>query len=459
MKKRFSILLIICLYAAALALINVLAIQHDVRFDMTEAQQHTLSAQTQEYLRTLTRDVHVTALHVGIPPKYLEDMFKEYERVSGGTLKTRIIDPLVDIGYASQFGNIITGNQKKAVVQSHTQRRDIDFTDDVLSEELLTNAIIRVSRENRRICFTAGHNEYKLHDETDHGLYIFNQLLETNNMDAFELLLDKGEVPPACDVLVLAGAQSPLTGDEEAAIDAYLRRGGDALFLIEHTLVTTADKPLSENELELNPSLNGVLNNWGVKVNKDIVVDLSSHASGDVGSPATNNYLAHRAIVSGLDYTFYVRPRSISIVPQRRETLKVAPIVLTQSAENAWGETDRLLNVRYDEFIDRAGPVPIAFVIWEPKEEGEASDTRIIVFTDADFLSNAYIGAYSNAQMGLNVVHWLSELDYKAFIDEKKFEVKRLDLISRQKKAVLLLLVLFPVLIALLGIIVRVHRG
>src|SRR6185503_15996980 len=216
------------------------------------------------------------------------------------------------------------------------------------------------------------------------------------------------------------------------------------LFLIENTKVTTPDKPLTAEELELNPSLNSILNEWGLKVANDVVIDADSHASGDVGSPATKNYLAHRAIVAELDYTFYVRPRSISMLPGRRETLKVAPVVLTQSAERSWGETDRMLRIKFDEGVDRAGPVPIAFVVWEPKAQGEASDTRIMVFTDADFLTNIYIGAVNNAQMGLNAVNWLSELDYKTFLDKKKFEVKRLDLNSAQKRIVLIILVAMP---------------
>ena len=112
-----------------------------------------------------------------------------------------------------------------------------------------------------------------------------------------------------------------------------------------------------------------------------------------------------------MDYTFYVRPRSIAVLEERRATIKLAPIVLTASKEKSWAETNRTLDIHFDEGVDRPGPVPISFVIWEVMEEGEASDTRIIAFTDADFLTNVYINQYSNAEMGLNIVtaitlHW-----------------------------------------------------
>ena len=92
---------------------------------------------------------------------------------------------------------------------------------------------------------------------------------------------------------------------------------------------------------------------------------------------------------------------------------------MTSSKDKSWGETDRSLNVHFDEGIDKPGPVALSYVIWKEKTNEEATDTRLIVFTDADFLSNAYIKQYSNAAMGLNAVNWVSDLDYRVFIDEK----------------------------------------
>ena len=67
--------------------------------------------------------------------------------------------------------------------------------------------------------------------------------------------------------------------------------------------------------------------------------------------------------------------------------------------------------IRFDEGMDTPGPIAFSYVIWEMKEKGDKSDTRIIVFTDADFLTNIFVNQYSNAVMGLNLFNWLSELD------------------------------------------------
>jgi ABC-type uncharacterized transport system involved in gliding motility auxiliary subunit len=265
-------------------------------------------------------------------------------------------------------------------------------------------------------------------------------------------------IPIDCDVLIIAGPKTQLSQNEETIINDYLTNGGDALFLIEHTLVTTPDKPLSAEQLQKNPSLNTILNQWGLDVQSDIVVDLTNHIGDDVGSPATKNYQRHKALTEGLDYTFYVRPRSIRILPQRRASIKHAVIASTASTENSWAETNRTLDIQFDPSTDTAGPVAFSYVVIEQKNEAlqshKSSDTRIIVFTDADFLSNVFIEQYSNAQMGLNLVNWLAELDYKIFLSVKETKVERLDLTSKQKRQVIVILFLLPFFLVIAGLVV-----
>jgi len=452
-KKVLFVAFIVLLFTGLTALVNYMAYFYNFRLDLTQSKQHTLSKRTEGILGHLKHDIKVTVLYVGITPQYLTDLLSEYERRSSGKIKTKIIDPIVDIGYAAQFGNVISGKQMKAIVQSRGERRDIDFTDKPLSEENLNNAIIRVTRKGRKVYFLSGHGEYGPFDESDTGLNTFVRHLLANNIVSESLLIStEGAMPEDCDLLVIAGPKSELSEKEEKTIQEYLEKGGDALILIEHTVVTTSDIPLSEDQLNKNPSLNSLLKPWGVKVEQDIVVDLANHAGGDVGSPATRNYMPHEALIRNLDYTFYVRPRSISIVKDRRPTVRGTPFVLTESGKSSWAETNRELNVKFDEGIDRPGPIPISYVIHEPKEEGDHSDTRLLVFTDADFLTNIYIGQYSNVQMGFNIVNWLTELDYQLMEEEEEIKVKNLYLTSKQKRMVLAVLIFMPLLIMVLGI-------
>lgn len=152
-----------------------------------------------------------------------------------------------------------------------------------------------------------------------------------------------------------------------------------------------------------------------------------------------------------LDYTFYVRPRSISLAPERSDTIKVAPLVLTSSNTNSWAETNKHLIVKFDEGEDIQGPITIAAVIWEPTNEKKITDTRLIVFTDTDFMSNNFLNQYSNADLILNAIRWLSKSTDIIHINEKKIEVPRLDLTSKQKRIIIVILCLMPLIIVLIG--------
>ena len=461
-KRWKKLSMVICIVTGSMAFIGVshyLANNSNLRWDVTQDKQHTLSNNTKEYVSTLAKEVQLTAFHVGMPPKYLLDLFKEYERVSKAVIKTEIIDPIEQIAYAAKFGNAINADERKVIVQSGNNRKDVDFTQSVLSEDKLTNAIASVSRAPRTVYFLTGHGEYSSSNVEFTGLSKFKQLLSDNNITSKILMLGISQsIPVDCDVLIIAGPKTQLSLNEETVISDYLTRGGDALFLIEHTLVTTPDNPLNAEQLQKNPSLNTILNQWGLDVQSDIVVDLTNHIGDDVGSPATKNYQRHKALTEGLDYTFYVRPRSIHVLPQSRASIKHAVIVSTASTENSWAETNRTLDIQFDPSTDTAGPIPFAYVVIEEKndglEEDKLSDTRLIVFTDADFLSNVYIEQYSNAQMGLNLVNWLAELDYKTYISAKETKVERLDLTSQQKRQVIVILFLLPFFLAISGLVV-----
>jgi ABC-type uncharacterized transport system involved in gliding motility auxiliary subunit len=458
------------IFAMIIASIGFLAISHyaansiTARWDVTASQQHTLTKNTIEFISTLKEKVELTAFYVDLPPKYLQDLFKEYERLSAGLISTQIIDPIENISFAAKFGNVVSGAERKVIVQSINGRKDVDFSDDALTEEKLTNAIARASSPPRQVYFLTGHGEYSLANTDNVGLSTFKQLLADNNIKSKPLMLGITQsIPADCDVLVIAGARTELTAQEDKLIIDYLTAGGDALFLVEHTRVTTPDKPLTAEQLQQNPSLNSIINQWGLKVKSDIVVDLTNHVGNDVGSPATKNYQKHKAITQGLDYTFYVRPRSIEMLAQRRPSIKLAVIAATASTEKSWAETNRNLAIQYDQGIDTPGPVPISYVVLEEHKEITASpnkvqtprsDTRMIVFTDADFLTNIYINQYSNAQMGLNIVNWLAETDYQTFLSAKVIKVERLDLTSKQKRQVMVILFFSLFFFVIVGIVV-----
>jgi formate hydrogenlyase subunit 6/NADH:ubiquinone oxidoreductase subunit I len=119
-------------------------------------------------------------------------------------------------------------------------------------------------------------------------------------------------------------------------------------------------------------------------------------------------------------------------------------------------EGENFLVINPDECIDCGvceAECPVNAILPDNAFE-TTEDTRLIVFSDADFLSNVYVNQYSNAQMGLNLVNWLAELDYKIFVSAKEIKVERLNLTSKQTRQVIVILILLPFLFVIVGLVV-----
>src|SRR3989338_3544379 len=156
MAKRFSaarirqwgtVFFIVIFLLIALVGINYSAAKVNYRLDLTRGKQHTLSDSTLRFIKNLEQKIQLTVFYVGIPPKYLEDLLNEYKRLNPAFVETEMVDPLVQIGYAAQFGNVISGEERKVIVRSGKEKREVDFKEEPLSEEGLTNAIIKVIRK------------------------------------------------------------------------------------------------------------------------------------------------------------------------------------------------------------------------------------------------------------------------------------------------------------------------
>lgn len=442
-------------------LLNILFNLLNVRWDVTAARSHTMSAETRDFLQTIREPVRMTVFFNGTPPRYLKDLLDRYQDLSGGKITAEIIDPLVNIGYAAGFGTMIDKNETKVFLRSGSKSSDVDFTGEDLTEDLVNYGLLRLNRAAKTACFTSGHGEYQLDSDEPEGLKKFQKRLQQQNIGSRDIILQtQTVVPSSCDALVIAGPRKHFSVEDEDKVLNYLRGGGDALILIENVIVTTPEIPLTAEQQDLNPSLDRILSAWGLRAGRDIIVDLSSHISGDPGTPATRNYMKHPSLLKDLDYTFYVRPRSLSMLADRRKEIKLAPFVLSSSPKTSWAESNRTLQVKFNEGEDVPGPVTLSYVAWGPRPQPDASDTRLMVFTDADFLSNAFIDQFSNGQMAMNVMNWLVDADFQAGLSSRNTDHKtqRLDLTSAQKIPVLAGLLLLPLVILASGIFVWIRR-
>jgi ABC-type uncharacterized transport system involved in gliding motility auxiliary subunit len=81
---------------------------------------------------------------------------------------------------------------------------------------------------------------------------------------------------------------------------------------------------------------------------------------------------------------------------------------LIETIDQSWGETDLTSvqnnNMEYDQEGDLPGPVSLAVVA-----EGTSNETRLIVFGDSDFATNAVYGFYGNSDIMVNSIDWAAK--------------------------------------------------
>ena len=116
--QRLGVFIILAITLVGfLIAVHLLAERIPYRWDVTQFKQHTLSQATLDFVEDIeladNSSIQMTALYVGLPPRYLQDLLNEYERISNGKISVTIVDPIDDIASAAEFGDVISGQERK----------------------------------------------------------------------------------------------------------------------------------------------------------------------------------------------------------------------------------------------------------------------------------------------------------------------------------------------------------
>ncbi|HXI04648.1 MAG TPA: GldG family protein, partial [Candidatus Saccharimonadales bacterium] len=332
-----------------LAAVNFLASRHRARVDLTQGGVHTLAPQTVKVLDGLGKDVEVIGFftdQMGGERQKFQDLAEEYEYESSH-FKARTVDPRRSPGEAEMHKIVQDGT---VIVQAPSG--DARITS--VSEQSLTNAIVKATRGTHpEVCFTTGHGEASRSDDGPEGFHMVTTALEGEGYKTRDvLLIRQPEVPEDCDVLVTAGPSTPLIPSEVAEISRYLKAGGRLLVLKRNP----ADRI----------GLDGLLADYGLRVNSDTIVDrLSKAMGGDEFSPVVVSYEAHpvtKALEDNGIATFFPVASSVDAVKATEKG--VTSEIVARTSDAAWGETGKV--ARFDKTEDHPGPVGIVAVASGP---------------------------------------------------------------------------------------------
>ena len=440
--KKFTYPVQLALYLASflgiLIVLMLFAQQYHLRFDLTTNKRYSLSPQTIKVLNKLKKSVKVIGFFTtGAEKNKAKDLLEQYTYHSK-KIDYIFIDPERHPLEAKKY-NIHRYNT--LVVQSDQKREQIYE----ISEEKLTNAIVKVTRKGKKtIYFLKGHGEHDIKDVEKNGYSKLKDTLEEKGYEVKSLLLVKQpKIPEGTALLVIAGPQKALLPAEVEAIKAYLNKGGSGLFLLEP---------------ETAPQLAKLLKEKGIVLDNDIIVDKMSRLfGGDYLIPVVVKYNQSHSVTKGFNLAcFFPLARSVNI--EKRPSKGEKTEILAWTSENSWGEKD-LSDLKAGKAIydkkDIVGPIPVAAASFSEEKNG----FKLIVVGDSDFIGNTYLQVSGNKDLALNMINWLTEEQDLITIPSKKTSSKPLVLSSNQAKVLFWLPVVgLPLLILLSGISIYLRR-
>ena len=186
---------------------------------------------------------------------------------------------------------------------------------------------------------------------------------------------------------------------------------------------------------------------WGLGFQKDIVVDPTSTQAF---APYAAQYGSH-PITDKIQRVTSQYPSTRSIVAEL-QTPGTSQVQLVLTAPQAWAETDlEGLNtdppqITFTEGEDKAGPISIAAAAENFESEG-----RVVVFGDADFVTDGNFFAYANGDIFVNSVDWTAGKENIISLTPKN-NTQRV-LVPPQKMVMNLIFLVVVVLMPALGLI------
>jgi len=387
-------LLFVVLFLAAVGLVGWLSTQYNYHADWTENGRNTLSETSAALLNEMPQPVVITVFVRETPlmRKHIAELVGRYQRYKAD-IELQFVNPDAEPQRVREMNITAEGEMVIEYAGQRTQTQQV-------SEEGISNALQKVLRGGeRKIAFLQGHGERDFLQAANYDLSAWAQQLQAKGAQLYGLnLASASAVPDNTSLLVIAGPRADLLPGELVAIQGYLDRGGNMLWLVDP----------GESY-----GLSGIGKQLGVILQPGMIIDpnvsqvgMQLFGTDDPRMALVASYGAH-PLVAGFEFnTLFPMARGIAI-DDVNETWVRVPLLKTLS--NTWAESGEVMgSVGFDE-EDIAGPLNIGVALQREvtSDNGETQQQRVVVIGDGDFLSNGYLGVGGNLQLAMNIANWL----------------------------------------------------
>jgi len=410
----------ILIVIAAIVVANVLADRYNKSFDATSNKRYSLSDQTAKIVKGLKQNATITYFDQSTRFHEGKDLLDQYANLSP-KVKVEYVDPDKDPQAAHEAGIRSFGT---AVVQIGEKKEEAKS----MTEEGITGAFIRdLKSSTRTVCFVTGSGEHQPDDSDRAGLSRFKDLLAKDNYESKAIsLLQNAEVPNDCTTLVVAGPTRNYEQPEVDAIKKCVESGGRALLML--------DAPLKGGRSEIadNDALTDVLQNWGVTLNKDLILDLNpiGQLVGLGPQVALVTHYESQPIVNEMKGTATGFPLSRSLEIKSTDKSSVEKLFDSSSTSLATSNLSSA-TVSVNDPKNKKGPLTIA-AAGTYNTGKENSQGRFVVVGSSSWLANGFINFNGNNDLALNTINWLSSDEDLISIRPKEPEDRRITMTRAQ---------------------------
>jgi ABC-type uncharacterized transport system involved in gliding motility auxiliary subunit len=443
--RTLNLVLQAVLFTTLFGGLNYIARNHpSFRFDLTRHRSYSLSPETLSYVKNLSRpaSIVVTTPKEDVAPE-IRGLLDEYVHATEASATGRITLDYIDVYENRRRADELKVEQPNVIVlRSADRERGVPMTDlyriknqqreAFQGEQAITAALLDVSSpEQLHVYFLVGHGELQPDGTDARGLSKLTAELRARdfNVDTLELAVAR-EIPADANLLVAIGPQTAYTPAEQEMLRQYLSaRAGRLILCLAAGNVSSSVVPRSLEDL---------LDDWGVLVDDDIVVDTSPEHVTDTGDLIIKGYDAEHPLVQSVfqnriplrfGLTRTVRPH-----PGRTlaSGLTVVPVAGTSST--AWGETDYRRGRAARDARD-IRPIPgippkDALGVVVASERVAVRDNlpfsvpggRLVVFGTDDFIANARVGYFGNFPVFLGAVNWAVDRDPQLSVPARPIE-------------------------------------
>lgn len=432
---------------AIIVLLNWFVERNNKRWDLTPDKKFSLSPQTLKILKNLDeggRDISIYVFDRERGFRARRDLLDNYE-VGSKKIKVQYVDPDRQPALAKQYAIRSYGTIIVASSDRHFEAQGD-------TEEGVTNAIVRLTKGQKTVCFIEGHGERDVESSDRSGLANFKKGLENENyVIKTHVLMQKLEIPADCSLLVVAGPKNDYLPQEIEVLKTYLTRGGRTLFMLD---------PVAEI-----PNLAKLLAEWNVIVRSDLVIDENPVAQIFGTRPEMPLVIKYGSspIVQPLARVATLFPLTRSFEIGKEFKSGVTTDSLCETTPESYGVAGfhpRMTEVTFRAGKDFKGPLSVAVSGSVSTGSGEEKkEGRFVALGTSLLAANSYLGFQGNRDLAMNMVNWLSADEDLISIRPKPPESQQLNLTAKQMRTLLFGGVFgLPVLIIAAGVTVWWRR-